>query len=116
MSYLNHLRIAFLICFGFALTSIVPTAGIAQEVVESEPEIKLEPEAILGESEEEDEALPRLVDKSTIADLEFLNSGESPTSIDQLKAMQEHVSSLYERVEPAVVNIRSGMGLSLIHI
>ena len=110
MSYLNHLRIAFLICFGFALTSIVPTAGIAQEVVESEPEIKLEPEAILGESEEEDEALPRLVDKSTIADLEFLNSGESPTSIDQLKAMQEHVSSLYERVEPAVVNIRSGMG------
>ena len=109
MTYLNHCRIAFLVCFGLSL-GMAPHISFAQEDPDSKPEITLEPDVILGETDEEDETLSRLVDKSTIADLDFLNSGDAPTSVDQLKAMQAHVSSLYERVEPAVVNIRSGMG------
>ncbi|WP_162273901.1 S1C family serine protease [Mariniblastus fucicola] len=113
MSKLNDLRTTFylraasLICL-VALFVSVPV-GFAQ-TLEVQGDILLEVETILGESEEGSEELSRLVDKSTIADLEFLNSGESPTSIDQLKAMQDHVASLYQRVEPAVVNIQSGMG------
>ena len=109
MTYLNHWRIAFLVCFGLSL-GMMPQFSFAQEDPDSKTEITLEPEVILGETDEEDETLSRLVDKSTIADLDFLNAGDAPTSIEQLKAMQAHVSSLYERVEPAVVNIRSGMG------
>lgn len=110
MSYMNRLQLAFLFCLGFAVAPAFISTGFAQQDIGSEPEIQIDPEVILGEADEEDEALSRLVDKSTIANLEFLNSGESPTSIEQLKAMQQHVASLYQRVEPAVVNIRSGMG------
>jgi len=110
MSYLNHLQIAVLFCFGMVLTIVIVPVSSAQEDLEADATITLDVDEILGESDEEDVTLSRLVDKSTISDLEFLNAGDSPTSIDQLKAMQEHVASLYQRIEPAVVNIRSGMG------
>jgi len=106
----------FLISLSLAVSAVFPSTGFAMQAVATEEEnlqqeeFSLDPEAILREVEEVDETLSRLVDKSTIADLEFLNSGESPASIEQLKAMQEHVTSLYERIEPAVVNIKSNMG------
>ena len=112
MSYLNylHLRVVFLLCLGLMAAVFVPVS-YAQQTLELQEGITLGPEAIFGElDDEEDEELSRLVDKSTIANLEFLNSGQSPTSIEQLKAMQEHVASLYERVESSVVNIQSGRG------
>jgi serine protease Do len=40
--------------------------------------------------------------------LEFLNLGDAPKSIEQLRAMEEHVAELVQRVEPAVVNVRVG--------
>ena len=99
--------------FGFALLSALQLsiAG-AQEDVQSEKEdIALEADAILGEeTADADEKMSLLVDKSTMADLDFLKTGEAPTSVDQLKAMQQHVASLYDRVKPAVVNIQSGSG------
>lgn len=43
-------------------------------------------------------------------DLGFLNAGTLPQSVEQLKAMQTHVSQLAERVKAATVNINMGMG------
>ena len=107
MSYLNHLQTTFLLCLGIVLSSVAAPVTFAQQDPDA---IKLDLDEILGVGGEEEEELSRLVDKSTISNLEFLNSGDTPTSIEQLKEMQQHVSSLYKRVEPAVVNIRSGMG------
>lgn len=56
------------------------------------------------------EKVPMLVHEDSIADLEFMTSGDAPSSLEQLKAMQEHVAELYEKVEPAVVNINNGRG------
>ena len=107
MSYLNHLQTTFLLCLGIVLSSVAAPVTFAQQDPDA---IKLDLDEILGVGGEEGEELSRLVDKSTISNLEFLNSGDTPTSIEQLKEMQQHVSSLYKRVEPAVVNIRCGMG------
>ena len=107
MSYLNHLQTTFLLCLGIVLSAVAAPVTFAQQDPDA---IKLDLDEILGVGGEEEEELSRLVDKSTISNLEFLNSGDTPTSIEQLKEMQQHVSSLYKRVEPAVVNIRSGMG------
>jgi serine protease Do len=41
--------------------------------------------------------------------IDFLFDGESPTSIDQLKAMEMHFASLADQVSPATVNIQIGM-------
>ena len=108
MSYLNHLRTAFFLCLGFTASISVPM-GHAQ-TLELEEGVTLEADALFGAPDEDDEELSRLVDKSTIADLDFLYSGDAPTSIDQLKTMQDHVANLYGRVESAVVNIQSGRG------
>lgn len=56
------------------------------------------------------EKVPMLIDEDSIADLDFAAIGESPTTVEQLKALQEHVAELYEKVEPAVVNVNNGMG------
>ncbi len=40
--------------------------------------------------------------------LEFLNLGEAPQSIEQLRAMEEHIAEVIERAKPAVVNVRVG--------
>lgn len=114
MTYLQRLTAAFLICLAFAVT--VPSSIFAQAVVDEaadlwQDEFPLDTEDILGTMDDaDDETLSRLVDKSEISDLEFLNTGVAPESIEQLKAMQDHVAALYDRVEPAVVNIQSAMG------
>jgi len=55
------------------------------------------------------EQLEQVVESEELEDLEFTASGEIP-SIDELKAMQKHVKTLYKRLEPAVVNINNGRG------
>ncbi len=54
--------------------------------------------------------LEYLVEPDAIEDLKFTSTGEAPESLEELKAMQAHVQALYEKVEPAVVNINNGMG------
>ena len=71
----------------------------------------LDPEIILGEEKESEKERPSMSEKSTDSDdLDFLDLGESPATVEQLKAMQKHVAEMYEQVEPAVVNIKSGLG------
>jgi S1-C subfamily serine protease len=84
----------------------------AQDDVEnSQDQIVLGQDSILGEeSADPEEKMSLLVDKSAMSDLEFLALGDAPTSIEQLKAMQEHVAELNQQVSPAVVNIQSGSG------
>ena len=55
------------------------------------------------------EQLEQVVESEELEDLEFTASGEIP-SIEELKAMQKHVKTLYKRLEPAVVNINNGRG------
>ncbi|MEE2825386.1 MAG: trypsin-like peptidase domain-containing protein [Planctomycetota bacterium] len=40
--------------------------------------------------------------------MEFLNEGSAPTSIEQLKLMEEHVRKIADMVKPATVNIAVG--------
>jgi len=48
------------------------------------------------------------VESTESASLEFLNGGTLPTSISQLRAMEEHIAALVERIMPATVNIQVG--------
>ncbi len=48
-----------------------------------------------------------LASRSTSID--FLFDGKSPSSIEQLKAMEDHFASLAEQISPATVNIQIGM-------
>ena len=45
----------------------------------------------------------------TAASLDFLFDGKSPSTLEELKAMEEHFASLADRVSPATVNIQIGM-------
>lgn len=45
----------------------------------------------------------------TAASLDFLFEGKSPSSLEELKAMQDHFASLADQVSPATVNIQIGM-------
>ena len=111
MTYFQRITAAFSICFVCAVA--FPSNSSAQTLIDDawQNEFSLGTEDILGEaSDAEGETLSRLVDKSEFSNLEFLNLGEAPTSIEQLKAMQEHVAQLYGRIEPAVVNIQSRGG------
>ena len=42
--------------------------------------------------------------------LDFLNEGENPKSLAQLRAMEDHVREVSDRVKEATVNINMGMG------
>lgn len=42
--------------------------------------------------------------------LEFLNEGKNPKSLAQLRAMQDHVREVSDRVKESTVNINMGMG------
>ena len=42
--------------------------------------------------------------------LDFLNEGKNPKSLAQLKAMEDHVREVSDRVKEATVNINMGMG------
>ena len=114
MTNLDRVRIAFFLCLSVTFIGVTPVVS-GQALSEQEQELleesfSLDPESILGEVEAEEKELPSLLEKSTNSDLAFLNKGKSPATLEQLKAMQKHVASLYEQVEPAVVNIQSGMG------
>ena len=41
--------------------------------------------------------------------IDFLFEGKSPSSIEELKAMEEHFASLADQISPATVNIQIGM-------
>lgn len=43
-------------------------------------------------------------------DLAFLNEGKNPKSVAQLRAMQDHVREISDRVKESTVNINVGMG------
>lgn len=43
-------------------------------------------------------------------DLDFLNEGKNPKSVAQLRAMQDHVREISDRVKESTVNINVGMG------
>ena len=115
MSTFDRLRFVWISCVAATLFGFVPAVHAQSALADQQQELldesfSLDPEMLLGDADEPEAELPLLVDKSTIADLDFLNTGEAPASIEQLKAMQEHVAAMYDRVEPAVVNIQSGMG------
>lgn len=110
MTNRKRLLATFLSCGMLFLSISTVPISFAQQETDEPKKVTLKTDEILGGLDEDEETLSRLVSKSAIADLEFLNKGVAPDSIDQLRAMQDHVASLYERVEPAVVNIRSGSG------
>lgn len=45
----------------------------------------------------------------TSASIDFLFEGKSPSTIEELKAMEDHFASLADQVAPATVNIQIGM-------
>ena len=49
------------------------------------------------------------LDSQTVS-LEFLNEGKNPKSLAQLRAMQDHVREISDRVKESTVNINMGMG------
>ena len=116
MSTFDRLRFVWISCVAATLFGFAPAVHAQSALADQQQELldesfSLDPEMLLGDADEPEAELPLLVDKSTIADLDFLNTGEAPASIEQLKAMQEHVAAMYDRVEPAVVNIQSGICL-----
>lgn len=46
---------------------------------------------------------------SQSASIDFLFEGKSPSSIEELKAMEDHFASLADQISPATVNIQIGM-------
>ncbi len=60
-------------------------------------------------AESDSGALSTEVDRDLpTASLDFLFEGKSPSSLDELKAMEKHFASLAEQVSPATVNIQMG--------
>lgn len=59
---------------------------------------------VVGQDEQEFDDLD-LITAPANAGLEFLNEGGSPTSLDQLKAMQVVFADLVDQVAPATVNV-----------